>query len=87
MAYIKLLDNGKGTIAFKTKLSYFIVALPLKGAHYNKTHLLIGVTFGFSSFFETRKNDFVKKAKRLLSVRTVVFRICDITTGWISILR
>ena len=80
-------NNNKGTIVFTTKFCYFIVVLPLKGVHYNKTHLLIWVTFDFSNIFEMRKNDLVKKAERLFSVRPAAFRKCGIKTGWKSILR
>ena len=60
-------DNNKGEIVFTTKFSYFIVVLPLKGIHYNKTHLLFWVTFGFSNIFEMRKNDLVKNAERFFT--------------------
>ena len=80
-------NNNKGLIVFTTRFSYFIVVLPLKGVHYNKTHLLVWVTFGFSNIFEMRKNDVVEKAERLFSVRPVVFKYCGIKTVWRSILR
>ena len=56
-------NNNKGTIAFTTKFSYFIVVLPLKGVHYNKTHLLIWVTFGFLNIFEMRKTILLKNLR------------------------
>ena len=79
-------NNNKGAIVFTTKFSYFVVLL-LKGVHYNKTHLLIWATFGFSNLFEIRENDLVKRTERPFSVRPVVFRKCGIKTGWKSILR
>ena len=80
-------NNNKGTIDYTTKFGHFFVVLPLKGVHYNKTHLLIWVAFGFSNIFEMRKNDLVKKAERFFSVRPVFFRKCGIKTGLKSILK